>query len=230
MELAAYLERQGHVFQQRVFDQFSVQVDLPVDSLDSPSCPDSSSKSKYKYVKMLLPTGLQKALLEMGVQMDLDQVNKLFISMDLDDNGGLDFEEFKRAAQQPATPLEQWIAMLPINGMLARSFPVCAGQPGDQALRSVSRLSIAEINATVDVFSAALRDVLLDARARLQQMFDKVDQKAANGSDGAVTKYKTFKMRTGTVSDYIKGISGRVGAYPSLLLSHSCPSSKCNSH
>ncbi len=103
--------------------------------------------------------------------------------------------------------------MLPINGMLSRSFPVCGG-PGDQVLRSVSKLSDDEIHATVDVFCSALCDLLLEARANLQKMFSRVDQKAAeaaNGSDGAVAKFKTHKMSTGTVADYVGGISGRVG-------------------
>ena len=107
---------------------------------------------------MLKPTGLQKVLQELGVQMDFGQVEKLFVSKDLDDNGGLDFEEFKRAVQQPATPLEQWVAALPINGVLARSVPIRDG-PGDQTPRNVCRLGADDINAAVEVFSTALRRV-----------------------------------------------------------------------
>ncbi len=64
---------------------------------------------------------------------------------------------------------------------------------------------------------AALRSVLFEAPVNLQQMFAGVDQKAAEAAmEGAVTavsKFKTFKMSTGTVKDYVEGISGRVGMY-----------------
>jgi hypothetical protein len=219
LDVRVYLERQGHDFLQRLFNQFAELVSMPGDT----SLLEGLGNSKSKIKAMLKPTGLQKALLELGVQMDYGQVEKLFASNDLDDKGGLDFEEFKRAVLQPATPLEQWVAMLPINGMLARSFPIRDG-PGDQTLRNVSRLGTDGIHATVDAFSAALRRVLLEAQVNLQQMFGRVDDKAAEAAmEGAVTavsKFKTFKMSTGTVKDYVEGISSRVGMY--LALCNNC--------
>jgi hypothetical protein len=212
-DVRLYLDLRGNGFLQRVFDKYAEHVSVPVETADSISFPESDGSAKSKREAMLRPAGLQQALQEMGVQMDSDQVEMLLVSMDIDENGGLDFEEFKRAVHQPATPLEQWVAMLPIAGMLSRSFPVCGG-PGDQVLRSVSKLSDNEIHASVDVFSRALLGVLTEARADLKQMFGRVDEKAAEaakGSDGAVSKFKTFKMNTGTVSDYTEGIASRVG-------------------
>jgi hypothetical protein len=40
------------------------------------------------------PAGLRDALRELGVQMELDKAAAVVASMDLDANGGLDFEEF----------------------------------------------------------------------------------------------------------------------------------------
>jgi hypothetical protein len=224
-DVKLYLERQGHGFLQRMFNQYVDTAELesvPVDAADSLSLfPEDDGSTKSKRDAIMKRAGLQRALQELGVQMDADKVTKLFDSMDLDKNGGLDFEEFKRAVQQPANPLEKWVAMLPINGMLSRSFPVRGA--GDQVLRSVSKLGTIEIHATVDVFSRALLGLLLEARSNLEQMFSRVDQKAveaAKGSDGAVAKFKTFKMRTGTVDDYVSGISGRVGEYLCLHILH----------
>ncbi len=193
-DVRIYLERQGHAFLQRVFNQYAELESVPVETAHSISFPEGNGSAKSKLVAMLKPAGLQKALQELGVPMGSDEVGKLFISMDLDENGGLDFEEFKIAVQQPApaTPLEQWVTMLPINGMLSRSFPVC-GCPGDHVLRSVSKLGPDEIQATVYVFSRALQDLLLEARADLQKMFGRVDEKAAEAADGTVEKFKTFE-------------------------------------
>ncbi len=213
-----YLERQGPAFLKGLFDKFAEIVCF--DTMDTLPFTEGQGSSNPHQITMLKSTGLQMALLELGVQMEFDQVEKLLVSMDLHDHGGLDFEEFKRAVQQPATPLEQWVSMLPINGMLSRSFPVCGG-PVDQVLRVVSKLGADEIHATVDVCSRALRDLLLESSANLQQMFSRVDEKAAEAakvSYGPVAKFKTFKMSTGTVADYVGGISGRVGMYLCLLI------------
>jgi hypothetical protein len=220
-DVRLYLDRQGHSFMRRVFNQYVELESVSVDMADSISFPEGNGSAKSKRVAILKPAGLQQALQEFGVQMDSDKVRKIIVSMDLDENGGLDFEEFKRAVQQPATPLEQWVAMLPINGMLSRSYPVCGG-PGDQVLRSVGKLSDDAIRSTIDVLSRALLGLLLEARVNLQQMFGRVDERAAEAakeSDGAVTKFKIFKMSTGTVADYVEGISGRVSKY---LCLHVC--------
>jgi hypothetical protein len=150
--------------------------------------------------------------------MKRDKAEELMVMMDLDENGGLDFEEFKRALQQQPTQLEQWAGMLPLAGMLARSLPVSSGQ-GDQPLRDFGRLADVEIDAAVEVFSKGLKLLLSTARASTRQMFDSMDKKAFEAAkdlaDGvsAVSKYKTFTMSTGKVADYHEGLSSRIGMF-----------------
>ncbi len=102
-----------------VFDKFA----------DQP-CTDNSSmsESKSKFTALIRTDGLQDAMLELGAPIERGKVEELIAVMDIDENGGLDFEGFKRAVQQPPTPLEQWAGMLPLAGMLARSLPVSGGQ------------------------------------------------------------------------------------------------------
>ena len=166
---------------------------------------------------------MRGALVELGVSMervDLEAEASLK-AMDLDDNGGLDFEDFKRAVQQPPTQLEQWASMLPLAAMLARSLPVNGGQ-GDQPLRDFSRLGEDEINAAVEAFSAGLRTLLIKAQSASKNMFANTDKKASeaaqDSADGfsAASKFKTFKMSTGSVAEYFEGLSSRVGMHSSL--------------
>jgi hypothetical protein len=221
VELFLKMHWQENDFLKKIFERFalSAQCSESVSSEASSLPATKRSKVTHEANGMLDATGLQKALLELGVTMESDQVKKLHVSMDVDENGGLDFEEFKRAIQQPATPLELWVAMLPIHGMLARSFPIC-GQ-GHEALRNMSLLGDKDIETTINVFSEALRGVLVSAQADLRRMFEVVDAKAADAAKGqfsAVSKFKTFKMKTGTVKDYFEGIAIRVGTFirPSL--------------
>ena len=136
--------------------------------------------------------------------------------MDLDENGGLDYDEFKRAVAQPPTQLEQWASMLPLAGLLARSLPVSGGR-GDQPLRDFSQLKDIQIKTIVDVFSEGLTLLLFKAQATSKQMFDTMDKRASetakDSADGvaAISKFTTFKMITGNVSNYHEGLIGRIG-------------------
>jgi hypothetical protein len=106
--------------------------------------------------------------------------------------------------------------MLPLGGLLARSLPVSSGQ-GAQPLRDFSRLDDVEINTAVEVFSAGLKRLLIPAQATSRLKFENMDKKAFEASkdlaDGvsAVSKFKTFKMSKGTVTDFYEGLSSRTG-------------------
>ena len=212
-----YLDRQGDSFLKGIFDKYaeSCSGDTNVPE-PSPTGDRLDLKIKPTIEEIIKTDGLQHALLELGVQMEKGKADELMLMMDLDENGGLDFEEFKRAVQQPPTQLEQWASMLPLSGMLAKSLPVSGGQ-GDQPLRDFSRLDENEINAAVEVFSEGLRRLLMQAKDTTKQMFDTVDQKALeaakDSADGAsaVSKFKTFKMRTGKVGEYHEGLFSRIG-------------------
>jgi hypothetical protein len=171
---------------------------------------------------------LQQALFEFGVPVPKKTAEELMLAMDLDENGGLDYEEFKRAVAQPPTQLEQWASMLPLAGMLASSLPISGGQ-GDQPLRDFSRLGEDEIKAAVEAFRGGLTQLLLEAKTKLTHMFEVADKKASkaaqDSADGCstVSKFKTFKMSTGTISDYHGGLSSRIGnSPPSKWLSCIC--------
>ena len=211
-----YLERQGNTSLSAVFAKFAVDSHPIVGH--SISDDGSISGAKQNLEPCIRADGLQAALLELGVHSDRSQVDEIMLMMDLDGNGSLDFEEFKRAVQQQPTALEQWASMLPLAGMLAKSLPVSGG-PGDQPLRDFSRLDDNEIDIAVQVFSEGLKLLLSSARASSRQMFDSTDKKASeaaqDSADGvsAESKYKTFKMRTGTVDEYHEGLVSRIGMF-----------------
>ena len=157
--------------------------------------------------------GLQSALIDLDVHIERGNVESLMADMDLDEKGGLDFKEFKRAVQQPPTQLEQWASMLSLAGMLARSLP-CGDGLGDQPLTDFGLLSLDEINASVDVFSEGLRVLLGKMKVASRQMFDSMDKKAAKDSADCVSvvaKFKTFKMSTGSVAEYHESLFRRIG-------------------
>jgi hypothetical protein len=192
-----YLDRQGDFFLKGVFDEFS----------------ERSSSSTETLIRA---DRLHDALLKLDIHVSREKEEELMAIMDLDVNGGLDYDEFKRAVAQPPTQLEQWASMLPLAGLLARSLPIRGGQ-GDQPLRDFSRLRVDEIDTAVDAFRVGLRRLLLEAKTTTKQMFDNVDKKASEaakdsaGGISAVSKFKSFKMSTGKIADYYEGLISRIG-------------------
>jgi hypothetical protein len=160
-----YLDRQGDTFSslREIFVKYAASCSVSVgDTAQEQSHRDDGldpgSKSKLKEIMKI--DGLQHALLELGVPMEKTEAYKLMLKMDLDEKGVLDFEEFKRAVEQPSSQLEQWASMLPLAGILARSLPV-SGEQNDKPLRDFSKLGEDEINTAVEVFSEGLKLLLM---------------------------------------------------------------------
>jgi hypothetical protein len=156
---------------------------------------------------LILPDGLQHALEEMGVQIKSEEVQALMVMTDFDKNGGLDFEEFRRALMKPPTKLEQWVDTLPLAGLLASCFTL---PEGDQ-LHEVSLLSAENLNAIAEAYAYGLKRVLVDAQSRLKETLQCMETKAKENVGGESSKFKTFKMSTGSVPHYIEGLTGRIG-------------------
>ena len=214
-----FLDRQEDSFLKGIFNKFAGISGVPTGDyfLKHPCTIDGLiSKSMTIVEPCIGADGLQAALLELGVHMERRKVEELIAVMDLDESGGLDYEEFKRAVQQTPTQLEQWASMLPLGGLLARSLPVSGGQ-GDQPLRDFSQLKDIQIKTIVDVFSEGLTLLLFKAQATSKQMFNTMDKRASetakDSADGvaAISKFTTFKMRTGNVSNYHEGLLSRIG-------------------
>jgi hypothetical protein len=141
---------------------------------------------------------------------------------DCHESGGLNLQEFRRAVElswQP-TQLELWASMLPLSTILAKSLPVYDVK-GDKPLRDVSTLSDDAIDAAVDAFSQGLKKLLPTERDVLKKMFDSAEVKASEeaseeASDltvgvSVVSKFKTYRMNTGTVDDFFHGLSSKIG-------------------
>ena len=200
-----------------VYDHLNKQRNFSLRGIFDKFCVTSNDSQSPALIKA---AGLHDALLKLGAPLSREKVEQLVVNMDLDEKGGLDYEEFKQAVTQEPTQLENWASMLPLAGMLASSLPV-SGNKGDQALRDFSRLRDEDIEIAVEAFTVGLRRLLGEEKAAMGQIFDNIDRKAraamglANGVS-AVSKFKCFKMSTGKVADYHNGLSRRIGTPPNL--------------
>jgi hypothetical protein len=168
----------------------------------------ASVSPKHGHKKILHPASLGPALEECGVELSADEVEVAFSQCDMNDDGGLDLEEFRLAAKTP-TKLQQWADTLELPRLLARCLALRSRNPADPH-RGVADLSPADLADALDVFGRGLRRALAGAQAELRTCLDAM-RAAEAAAAGGTAKFQTFKMSSGKVEDFHGGVTGRVG-------------------
>ena len=152
---------------------------------------------------------LYPALSDLGLTLEEEEIEALFKSVDLDENGWLDYDEFLLASRSKSK-VELWLDHIPLSRMLAYcvSYGAC-----EDPLRAVSRLSPREISLAVDSFCGGVKKLLIEYQGELKRCYEDMDRKGSDGSSGISSKFQTFKMSCGKVDDFYCGLMGRVGQY-----------------
>ena len=141
-----------------------------------------------------------------------------FADVDIDRDGGLDFDEFVRAVRQPSD-LETWCTSLPLAKLLACCLE--SERRSDESLDpvryKVSILSPADMDKVAGQFRGGLRRLLEERQRELQRCYEELDRKAAEASDGSNSKY-TFEFNAGSLVHFHAALSDRVGELAALVL------------
>jgi hypothetical protein len=158
---------------------------------------------------------LQAALKEFNINLTAEEVADVMLSMDINNDGGLDLMEFKRALCQPSTQVEQFVRTLPVSGMLASCL---ATHGGAEPLKALCDLPRDELKDRVQVFVPIfLQEVLEPELDKLKKLLKahEDEQAALSGS-----KFSGFSMNAGSVRDFYDGPYKRIGEHTSTILSH----------
>ena len=208
LHAAKYKPMQETVKMQDV--QSSVEIFLRRQNLDFvKSVFDRYAHSEQK---IILANSLGQALGEFGIPFTIEEAEEVMAVMDIDQNGGLDFQEFARTLNQPSTQLEQWAETLPLAGMLSS----CLATPGagDQ-LRVLCDFASdgKKLKAKIDEFSLSLYSLLEAEVLKLKDMLAAMDAGINNGTCSTGSKFAAgmVGMNAGTVDEYHEGIYSRIG-------------------
>jgi hypothetical protein len=167
------------------------------------------NKHANQATNLMTVDAMTAALLELGVQLTQDEAAAVFESVDTDENGGLDLQEFTKAINRPSK-VQQWIETLPLAPLLAHCLSFKGGDSSDP-LREVSGLSADELRASTQAYCESAQKVLADALRDLKKCYDAMDALAASSSANGNSKFQTPKMSAGSVEEFYKGLVGRVG-------------------
>ena len=133
----------------------------------------------------------------------------LFQSLDLNGNGFLDFQEFRRCLNYDGE-LEQWAATLPLAPLLACCIPIDGRRQGSH-IRELCELKDADIEMAMRAFADGARRVVAARLAELRAGFEELGRRAAAQTSGTSAKFETCEMACGSIDDFHRGIQERIG-------------------
>jgi hypothetical protein len=154
---------------------------------------------------------LGPALKDCGVDLSPGEVDVIFNLSDDNDDPGLDLEEFYFAAKTP-TKVQQWADTLQLSRVFARCL-MMRNRNLEDPVAGVADLSSADLADVIDVFCRGLRRILADGQSELKKCLAAM-QASNSATDGASSKFQTFKMSSGAVDDFHRGVTERVGEFP----------------
>jgi hypothetical protein len=156
--------------------------------------------------QVILASSLGRALSDLGVHAEATEIEEVLKPRDLNEDGGLDFQEFSSLVNMPS-PAEEWVGELPLSQLVSHALPR-ANCPIKDQLRHLSRTSPDQLEVTCEVIKEELLKILQLKLDVLKESFAKLDNQSAAGSN---SKFQTFKMSVGSIDDFHEGLSSRVG-------------------
>jgi hypothetical protein len=174
---------------------------------------------KDKHTHLVSKSALSGALRDLGIHLSAEEGSVLFETFDLDENGGLNLQEFMNVIKYPGK-VEQWADSLPLSKLLAHCLSF---KGGDDPLREVSRLSSDELCSSTNAYGESVQTILKDALGELKMAYSAMDRMAAGSAGEERSKFQTFKMSSGSVEDFHIGLHGRVGESRAPRLHLKCP-------
>ena len=137
----------------------------------------------------------------------LDGWDEFFHSMDMNSDGLLDLDEFRHIVDK-SSALELFISQaVPFHQLFSA---VLHQKPGKDPLDVFRELSPTEVHDIVQAVSEELENVLNEKVAFLRES---AQAALAQASISNTAKFTVEDLKAGTIEDYRKGLSGRVGEH-----------------
>ena len=151
---------------------------------------------------------------ELGVEFDKDENQAIiFDTIDTNNDGAIDFDEFKAYLLQPKS-LELWAASMPLAALVADSVSaVTQSKNAHDPLQVVCDLKESSIKMVQEAVSIGFGILLREQVKRLQDA--RVKSQAQGDSN---SKYQVLEMSSGDVDDFHLGLEGRIGTIAALYL------------
>ena len=166
---------------------------------------------KYKSAGGIHRQNFLDALLE--IRSDLADTtlaaNELFDNMDMNEDEMLDLPEFRRAAHFRSSFQQLILQTIPFPELVSSALPYSKEKSQLNVFMDLSELQLAEISQAL---SLELQSILSENVKRLRTSRDAAQSKLQSGNESSpAQKFSVDTLSAGDITDYHKGLSGRVG-------------------
>ena len=120
--------------------------------------------------RILLRPSLAPALKDCGLELSEEEIELVFKQADLNDDQGLDLDEFRTAVKFP-TKLQQWADTLPLSQLLAHCLAAKSRNKQDP-VKDIAGLSATDLADTIDLFCRCVRRILAERVTELEKCFE----------------------------------------------------------
>jgi hypothetical protein len=185
------------------------RVDLCLSLREKQNVQDVFGRFSLANSKVIPKERLGEAMaLVTATEKTIEEIDGIFESMDLNSDGGLDFEEFERACEEPCE-LQRWLGQIRFDRIIFDG--ICAlPSMSSRSLKSVSELGPAEIRDVCAGLMNGLEFTISKECASLKCAFDMMMVK--NGDLVPNDKFGVAsEMESGTIEDFHKGVEQRLG-------------------
>lgn len=161
---------------------------------------------------------LQAAMRELDLYIQTDTIDNIFLTMDVNDDGYLDLEEFKIAVHR-SSPMEQWTASFPLTKLVASALlPIIDMFPAykdSDPLRALSLCSDEDVGIACNGVMEGISKMVLLRIKELRQSYAAMDAKALEKRENVEdSKFTVGTMSCGDIPSFFKGLGERVGIFP----------------
>ena len=152
-----------------------------------------------------------KICLKKEFNIEFDEKPRIIDTIDANDDGLIDFDEFKVFMLQPNS-LEVWASSLPLAALVADAVSaVTDAEHSKDLLDVLCELDESSINSIKEAVGFGI-GLLLDEQKKKVLEARQVMSKAQTDS-GSCGKFEVFEMSTGDVGNFHGGLEGRIGAF-----------------
>ena len=179
------------------------------------------SKGFKEGTEGILKENLKAALEEFFFEVRSDMVENIFSTRDVNDDGYLDFQEFKMAVQEPSA-IEEWTSSsFSLSGLAAAALaPIIDMHPefkDKEPLRAISLCSDDHLRTARGAVMEGLLKVMTSRVLDLKTSFEAMDNKAVRmKEDVEQSKFSVGTMSCGDIPSFFEGLGERVGKFRPL--------------
>ena len=134
-----------------------------------------------------------------------DEIDEIFNNMDMNSDGYLDWNEFRRAVGTPSSSEQFFSQTMPLSRLILSAIPK---DPGRSPLEVFMDLPRDELSNIAQALTATLENMLAGKASELKQSYVAARQMRTSVPN---TKFAVVELKAGTIADYHKGLSSRVG-------------------